>query len=118
LTFIDSTVTRTVDILNKLAGSQDTDSGLYTAGEATIQSDIVCDIQPTAARSDKVMRTINGEDVIADYLMFTQTFLTGAIRIFHTVKDQADSVEYEIVGIDDLRDHWEFFLRREDRDGV
>ena len=118
MTFIDATSKRTIDILNKLAGSQDVNSGLYTAGVATIQSDIVCDIQPVERNTDKVIRTASGETVNADFLMFTATYLTGAIRIFHTVKDQANSREFEIVGIDDLRDHWEFFLLRQDRDGV
>lgn len=118
MTFIDLTVKRTIDILDLHAGSQDTDTGLYTAGTATIQSDIVCDIQPIVGNTDKVLRSSTGETVNADFLMFTETYLTGAIRIFQTVKDQSDSLEYEIVGLDDLRDHWEFFLKRQDRDGV
>ena len=118
MTFIDPTAKRTVDILDLHAGSQDTVTGLYTSGQATIQSNVVVDMQPMPRSTDKVLRSMTGEDVVADFQMFTETLLSGGIKIFHTVKDQADNVEYEIVGIDDLRDHWEFFLKRQDRDGA
>ncbi len=118
MTFIDLTAKRTIDILDLHAGSQDATTGLYTEGVATIQSDVIVDMQPMVGNTDKILRSSTGETVNADFMMFTETYLTGALTLFQTVRDQADSLDYEVVGLDDLKDHWEFFLKRQDRDGA
>lgn len=114
MTFIDETAKRTASIVRKNATAQDS-LGQFVASETTIQSGIICDIQTIAQNKDNVMRSETGEETDIDHVMFTATYITSPFKIMDIVIDESSAEEFEIVGKQDWRDHWEIYLNARDR---
>ena len=113
MTFIDPTAKRTVSIVRKNAGSQDSSSGSYTPSTITVQTGVVCDIQPYTTKRSDVVRDESGEEISADLIMFTATKISSDFRIRDIVSD--GGTDYEIVAKRDWRSHWELLLRERKR---
>jgi len=113
VTFIDSTAKRTVRVIRKNAGSQDSVTGEYTASAVTVQANVDCDIQPYTTKRGDVVRDASGEEVSADLIMFTATKISSDFRVHDIISD--GGTEYEIVAKRDWRSHWEILLRQRHR---
>ena len=113
MTFIDSTAKRTVSIVRKNAGAQNSSTGSYTPSIVTIQAGVECDIQPYTTKRGDVVRDDSGEEISADLIMFTATKISSDFRIRDIVSD--GGTEYEIVAKRDWRLHWELLLRERKR---
>ena len=113
MTFIDDLAKRTVSILRKNAGTQDSSSGEYTTSTITIQAGIECDIQPYTTKRSDIVRDGSGEELSADLIMFTATKISSDFRVRDIVSD--GGTEYEIVAKRDWRSHWEVLLRERSR---
>ena len=113
MTFIDSTAKRTVTVIRKNVGSQDSVTGEYTASVVTVQANVDCDIQPYTTKRGDVVRDASGEEVSADLIMFTATKISSDFRVHDLISD--GGMEYEIVAKRDWRSHWEILLRQRNR---
>ncbi len=113
MTFIDDTSKRTVSILRKNAGTQNSISGEYAASVTTVQAAIECDIQPYTTKRSDIVRDASGEEISADLIMFTATKISSDFRMRDIVSD--GGTEYEIVAKRDWRSHWEVLLRERSR---
>ena len=110
MTFIDSIASRTVQIVRKNTGTRDPDTGQFVSSDTTIQSGIVADLQATL-KDSIVAKDEKGADIQVDFVLYPQTYLSTAFKIFDLVIDDDDQKEYDILNIRDFRDHWELFLR-------
>ena len=113
MTFIDETAKRTVSILRKNAGTQNSATGEFTASVTTVQAAIECDIQPYTTKRSDIVRDGSGEEISADLIMFTATKISSDFRVRDIVSDGV--TEYEIVAKRDWRSHWEILLRERSR---
>ena len=113
MTFIDETSKRTVSILRKNAGAQNSTTGEYTASTTTIQAAVECDIQPYTTKRSDIVRDGSGEEISADLIMFTATKISSDFKVRDIVTD--GGTEYEIVAKRDWRSHWEVLLRERSR---
>ena len=109
MTFIDSTAKRTVTIIRRNAGSQDSVTGEYSVSTVTVQANVDCDIQPYTTKRGDIARDRSGEEISADLIMFTATKISSDFRVHDLVSD--GGTEYEIVAKRDWRSHWEILLR-------
>ena len=110
MTLSSTVASRTVQIVRKNTGTRDTTTGQFVSSDATIQSGIVADLQATLQDS-MVAKYEKGADIKVDYVLYPQTYLSTAFKIFDLVIDDDDQKEYVILNIRDFRDHWELFLR-------
>ena len=113
MAFIDDTSRRTVSILRKHTGAQDSNSGEFSSSTTTIQAAIECDIQPYTTKRGDIVRDGSGEEISADLVMFTATKISSDFKIRDIVSD--GGTEYEIVAKRDWRSHWEILLRESSR---
>ena len=114
MTFIDSIASRTVSIIRRNEGSRDSTTGQFLSSMTTIQSGIIADLQATL-KDNMTVKNKSGSDIKIDFVLYPQTYLSGSFRIFDLVVDSDDSREYEILNIRDFRNHWELYLRSQDR---
>lgn len=105
MTVIDSTSTRTVNIVRR-SPTKDAD-GNPTVAETTIESSKIADIQPLTGG---VMDFGTGKVKNYDHKMFTRDYLTGGAQEHDIVVD--GTTEYEIMEIQDWRDHREYRIKR------
>lgn len=111
MTFIDVKSKRTVSIVRKTDGTQDSNTGLFSASVTTVQSGIVCDIQPLLRNKAKTIFDSTGKEVHANFVCFTVTKISTSFRESDLIIDSGDLKEYEIRGFSDWRSHWEIMIQ-------
>ena len=111
MTFIDATAKRTVSIIRKVDGTQNSSTGQFSSVLTTVQSGVVCDIQPNRER-DNTFFDETGTEVQGNFICYTATKISTAFRESDIIIDDADSEQFEIRGIRDWRKHWEILLQQ------